>query len=80
MAELRDRHAQQMSALFREFLRLNPTIRPKDEDTWTLEQAEQWRRLAADENVSVASRKGPLGSRFCHEHGITRLPLMGPPG
>ena len=28
MAELRGRHAQKMGALFREFLRLNPTIDP----------------------------------------------------
>ena len=31
-------------------------------------------------DVSAARNKGPGRRGFCHEHGTTRLPLMGPPG
>src|SRR5262249_50106456 len=31
-------------------------------------------------NVSPATVMGPLFGVFCHAHGTTRLPVMGPPG
>ncbi|GAB4977599.1 hypothetical protein MAHJHV60_46950 [Mycobacterium avium subsp. hominissuis] len=35
---------------------------------------------AAIAQLSAARDKGPARRRFCHEHGTTRLPVMGPPG
>jgi len=74
MAELRDRHAQQLSALFRDFLRRNPTIVPKDADTWTPEQAEQWRRLAAVENERFAKERAQLAKLLRADRVVSCTP------
>ena len=72
MAELRGRHTQNMNALFREFLRRNPTIDPElDEDTWTPEQTEQWRQLTADENERFATAREQLAKRLRREHAVS---------
>jgi hypothetical protein len=44
-----------------------------------------WWEREDDENVfmeimSPATSMGPPFGIFCHEHGTTRLPVMGPPG
>jgi hypothetical protein len=74
MAELRDRHAQELSALFHDFLRRNPTIVPKDADTWTPEQAEQWRRLAADENERFAKERAQLAKLLRADGVVSSTP------
>jgi hypothetical protein len=37
-------------------------------------------KASAEDVVSPATLMGPLSGVFCHEHGTTRLPVMGPPG
>jgi hypothetical protein len=71
MAELRGRHAQKMGALFREFLRLNPTIDPDlDKDTWTPEQTEQWWQFTAPETERFAEERRELARRLRKERVV----------
>lgn len=71
MAELRGRHAQRMAALFREFLRLNPTIDPDlDEDAWTPEQTEQWWQFTASETERFAKERTKLAWRLRNERVV----------
>jgi hypothetical protein len=66
MAELLERHDEKLSALLHEFLRLNPTIDLKDADTWTLEQAEEWRRAAAPLSRWTSDSRNSTGVfEFC---------------
>jgi hypothetical protein len=68
MAELRGRHAQRLNALFREFLRRNPTIDPGlDVDTWTLEQTAMWREFTAAENKRFATERGQRATQLKRE-------------
>jgi hypothetical protein len=68
MAELRGRHTQRIGALYRDFLRDNPTIDPDlDEDTWTPQQTEQWRQFTAKENKKFAWEREQLANRLRQE-------------
>jgi hypothetical protein len=52
MASLRGQHAREIGRLFREFLKLHPSIDPDlDEDTWTEKQTEAWREFTAEEDA-----------------------------
>jgi hypothetical protein len=71
MAELRGRHAQKMAKLFREFLRLNPTIDPDlDKDAWTPEQTEQWWQFTAAEAERFDEERKELANRLRHQRVI----------
>ncbi|KQH80020.1 hypothetical protein AO501_33905 [Mycobacterium gordonae] len=66
MARLRGRHAREIDRLFREFLKLHPTIDPHLSDgLWmTDEQDAVWRAFTADEDARFKRERAALAAQL----------------
>ena len=70
MARLRGAHAREINRLFREFLRLHPTIDPElsDGGGWTDEQDTAWRAFTTEECARFARERDALSAQLRDEH------------